>query len=65
MKTFQIHTLGCKVNAYESEYYRQTLLNAGYLERLPKENVDIVIINTCTVTNAASFKSRQRSSNST
>ncbi len=60
MKTFQIHTLGCKVNAYESEYYRQTLLNAGYLERLPKENVDIVIINTCTVTNAASFKSRQR-----
>lgn len=60
MKTFQIQTLGCKVNAYESEYYRQTLLNAGYLEGLPKENTDIVIINTCTVTNTASYKSRQK-----
>lgn len=60
MKTFQIQTLGCKVNAYESEYYRQTLLNAGYLEGLPKEVTDLVIINTCTVTNTASFKSRQK-----
>lgn len=60
MKTFQIQTLGCKVNAYESEYYRQVLLNAGYLEGLPKETTDIVIINTCTVTNTASFKSRQK-----
>lgn len=60
MKTFQIQTLGCKVNAYESEYYRQTLINAGYLEGLPKEPTDIVVINTCTVTNTASFKSRQK-----
>jgi len=60
VKTFHIQTLGCKVNAYESEYYRQTLLNAGYLEGLPKEMTDLVIINTCTVTNTASFKSRQK-----
>lgn len=60
MKTFQIQTLGCKVNAYESEFYRQTFLNAGYLEGLPKESTDIVVINTCTVTNTASFKSRQK-----
>lgn len=60
MKTFQIQTLGCKVNAYESEYYRQTLLSAGYIESLPKECTDLVIINTCTVTNNASFKSRQK-----
>lgn len=60
MKTFQIQTLGCKVNAYESEYYRQTLLNAGYYESLPKEKTDFVIINTCTITNTASFKSRQK-----
>lgn len=60
MKTFQIQTLGCKVNAYESEFYRQSLLNAGYLEGLPKESTDIVIINTCTVTNTASHKSRQK-----
>lgn len=60
MKTFQIQTLGCKVNAYESEFYRQALLNAGYLEGLPKESTDIVVINTCTVTNTASHKSRQK-----
>ena len=60
MKTFSIFTLGCKVNAYESEYYRQSLIKAGYNEALPKEQTDIVIINTCTVTNTASFKSRQR-----
>jgi threonylcarbamoyladenosine tRNA methylthiotransferase MtaB len=60
MKTFLIQTLGCKVNAYESEYYRQQLLDVGYQEGLPKEKTDVVIINTCTVTNTASFKSRQK-----
>lgn len=60
MRTFSIYTLGCKVNVYESEFYRQSLMNAGYQEALPKEPTDIVIINTCTVTNTASFKSRQR-----
>lgn len=60
MKTFLIHTLGCKVNAFESEYYRQQLLEADYQEGLPKEQTDVVIINTCTVTNTASFKSRQK-----
>ncbi len=60
MKTFSIYTLGCKVNAYESEFYRQSMIEAGFSEVLPKEPSDIVIINTCTVTNSASFKSRQR-----
>ena len=60
MKTFSIHTLGCKVNAYESEYYRQCLIDAGYHEAASFEDSDLVIINTCTVTNQASFKSRQR-----
>lgn len=60
MKTFSIFTLGCKVNAYESEFYRQSMISAGYNEVLPKEASDVVIINTCTVTNTASFKSRQR-----
>lgn len=60
MKTFSIFTLGCKVNVFESEFYRQSMIEAGYLEVLPKEPSDIVIINTCTVTNSASFKSRQR-----
>lgn len=60
MKTFSIFTLGCKVNTYESEYYRQSMIDAGFIEVMPKEGSDVVIINTCTVTNTASFKSRQR-----
>lgn len=60
MKTFSIQTLGCKVNAYESEYYRQCLIEAGYNETETFEDCDLVVINTCTVTNQASFKSRQR-----
>jgi len=60
MKTFSIVTLGCKVNAYESEYYREVLSEKGYLEVEGFEDSDLIIINTCTVTNQASFKSRQK-----
>lgn len=60
MTSFSIFTLGCKVNTFESEFYRQSMIDAGFSEVMPKEPSDIVIINTCTVTNTASFKSRQR-----
>lgn len=53
------HTLGCKVNAYETEAMRQKLIKEGYdiMEFMP--GADIYIINTCTVTNIADRKSRQ------
>ena len=54
---FQIYTLGCKVNTYESNVMRDALLNKGYFEVGLKENADITIINTCTVTNTADSKS--------
>ncbi|NTW95084.1 MAG: tRNA (N(6)-L-threonylcarbamoyladenosine(37)-C(2))-methylthiotransferase MtaB [Erysipelotrichaceae bacterium] len=60
MKTFSIVTLGCKVNAYESEYYREVLIKKNYEEAEGFEDSDLIIINTCTVTNQASFKSRQK-----
>ncbi len=53
---FYIYTLGCKVNMYESNVMIDALKNAGYIEA-PKEDADIFIINTCTVTNAADNKS--------
>lgn len=53
---FYIYTLGCKVNMYESNVMMDALLNAGYIES-SKEEADIFIINTCTVTNAADSKS--------
>ncbi|MBR4177933.1 MAG: tRNA (N(6)-L-threonylcarbamoyladenosine(37)-C(2))-methylthiotransferase MtaB [Bacilli bacterium] len=57
MKTFLIKTLGCKVNSYESEFIRNLLLNNKYKE--VEDNADIVIVNTCTVTNTADNKSKQ------
>lgn len=59
MKKVALHSLGCKVNAYETEAMQQLLEQAGY-EIVPFDvGADIYIINTCTVTNIADRKSRQ------
>lgn len=60
MTTFAISTLGCKVNAYESQGYAQGLRDLGLTEVGFKETADIYIINTCAVTNTAAAKSRQK-----
>ena len=53
------HTLGCKVNIYESEVMEEMLKEAG-AEIVPfTEPADLYVINTCTVTNIADRKSRQ------
>lgn len=52
---FYIHTLGCKVNNYESSVMQNIMEEAGYI--YDEYNPNIVIINTCTVTQAASSKS--------
>ena len=59
--TFAIHTFGCKVNIYESEYVTNLLLEHGYkmVEWDSSEDADIYIINTCTVTNEADKKDRK------
>jgi len=54
---FNIYTLGCKVNTYESNVMSDKLKNAGYIEVGLKDKADISIINTCTVTNTADSKS--------
>ena len=54
--TFYIYTLGCKVNTYESNVMKDNLINNGY-KLGTKDNSDIYIINTCTVTNTSDNKS--------
>ena len=56
--TFKIISLGCKVNSYECSALSSLLLSKGYKES-KNDNVDIVIINTCSVTATADQKSRQ------
>lgn len=53
------HTLGCKVNTYESQAMLDLFKEAGYQECLFKEEADVYVINTCTVTNTGDSKSRQ------
>ena len=54
---YYIYTLGCKVNNYESEYVKSLLDNKGFI--FDEEKPDIIIINTCTVTNTSDKKSRK------
>ncbi len=56
---FTIITFGCKVNAYESVYMKEQLVNNGYIENEEYKTSDIVIINTCSVTNTADNKCKK------
>ncbi len=55
---FSICNLGCKVNNYEANWYKQEL-QKKYQEVPFGELADIFIINSCTVTNVAGSKTRQ------
>lgn len=53
------HTLGCKVNQYETEALREKFVERGFVV-VPEDTFsDVYVINTCSVTNLADRKSRQ------
>lgn len=52
-------TLGCKVNSYESDYVKEQFNSCGFKEVGVKEGAEIVVVNTCSVTNQSDAKSRQ------
>lgn len=56
---FYIETFGCKVNAYESNFIKQSLLANGFLYVSDMQEANIIIINTCTVTNTADSKCKK------
>ncbi|HYO23957.1 MAG TPA: tRNA (N(6)-L-threonylcarbamoyladenosine(37)-C(2))-methylthiotransferase MtaB [Lacipirellulaceae bacterium] len=57
--TLRTHTLGCKVNQYETEFLREGLLGIGYTDARDSEPADLCVVNTCTVTAEGDSKSRQ------
>lgn len=59
MSTVAFHTLGCKVNHYETEAIWQLFKEQGYERREFDHHSDVYVINTCTVTNTGDKKSRQ------
>ena len=58
-KTCRLVTLGCKVNQYETQLVKETLLRNGYREAGEDEAAELCVVNTCTVTNTGDSKSRQ------
>ena len=53
------HTLGCKVNQYESEAMLEKMVQGGFQETAPNETADVVVVNSCAVTATGAQKARQ------
>jgi len=58
MKTVKFHTLGCKVNQYETQSIRERFLSKGFTVLENGEPAEVFVVNTCTVTQTADRKSR-------
>lgn len=59
MQRFKLVTLGCKLNQCESEELGLSLSAKAYRPCRGGEPVDLVVVNTCTVTERAAVQSRQ------
>ena len=57
--TCRLHTLGCRVNQYETQQIEDALVRAGYRVAGDDEQVDLAVVNTCTVTAESDAKGRK------
>ena len=53
---FTIITQGCKVNQYDSDIISAAMIKEGFTAAEEKQNPDIIIVNTCTVTASSDKK---------
>ncbi len=58
MKKIAIATFGCKINQYESSCIAEDFTQEGYETVSFRDQADVYVINTCTVTARTDFKSR-------
>jgi threonylcarbamoyladenosine tRNA methylthiotransferase MtaB len=56
---FFLFSLGCKVNSYENDTLRETLIKQGNQETEDPSLASLIVLNTCSVTATADQKSRQ------
>ena len=59
MNTVAFHTLGCKVNQYDTQAMLECFRAAGYLVVPFDGEADVYVVNTCTVTGTGDRKSLQ------
>lgn len=57
-RTFRLHELGCKVNQWEGQWFREGLKALGLHEAGAEETADIFVVNSCSVTESGGSKSR-------
>lgn len=55
---FYIYNLGCKVNSYETNVMKDSLINSGFIYSDVNDST-LIIINSCTVTNNADNKTKK------
>lgn len=53
------HTFGCKANQYDTERMRQEVEGFGAVTVAARDEADVVVVNTCTVTNQADADARR------
>ena len=58
-KRVSFHTLGCKLNQAETSVLRTRFLDQGFLEVPYGTQADLLVINSCSVTNTADAECRQ------
>ena len=58
-QTVAFHTLGCKVNQYDTQAMRERFERAGYTAVEFEDAADVYVVNTCTVTGTGDKKSMQ------
>ena len=59
MRTIAFHTLGCKVNQYDTEAMLEAFERAGWQAVPLEDEADAYLINTCTVTGTGDQKSKK------
>lgn len=58
-KNIAFHTLGCKLNFSETSAIGRGILGAEYVKTDEEDDLDVFVLNTCSVTNNANRESRQ------
>jgi len=59
MRTLAVHTLGCKINQFDSAAIAEAATGAGYRVVGAADRADVLVVNTCTVTHTADGQGRQ------
>ena len=57
-RTFSIYNFGCKVNQEEGGELAALFVASGWIEATAGDSIDLIVINTCTVTQVADKKAR-------